>query len=138
MAVGLEQIGPAIEVVVEKQHPEGQRPARRRADASDDGLIVEQRDLAAADVQGGHLVREVADRDGEPGVVAVVRAIDSHGAACVPVRVIRDAALDADLLEHAAAVDEEEVARRIVDMPEAHVVHAVCRPRAVVVDVDCP
>ena len=116
MAVGREQVEPAVEVVVEEEEAELQRRLRRRPQAVEVGQVgeLEARRLVA-DVEGGHLVGEVADGQAEPLVVAEAGPVDAHAAAGRARLVERDAGEDRHLLELALAqVVEEEVLHRVV------------------------
>jgi hypothetical protein len=81
MPVGGEQIQPAIEVIIEKEHPERQRKPGRLADPLRDRFIGKQQRLLARDVEGGHLIREIADRNAETPIVLESSRVDAHGAA---------------------------------------------------------
>ena len=115
VAVGRQQIQAAVQVVVEKQHAEGQRAAAGRSDAGDDRLVGKLQRRLLRDIQRRHLVGEVADGDAERTVVAEVGRVDAHRAAAVAVGIERDAGAGADLLERAVLpVVEDEVLHRVV------------------------
>ena len=115
VAVGRQQIEPAIEIVVEEQHAKRQRAARRRADAGHDRLVRKLERRLLGHVQRRHLVGEVADRDAERSVVAEVGRVDSHRAAAVAVGIERDAGGGADFREGPVAlVVKHEVLHGIV------------------------
>ena len=115
MTVGRDEIEPAVEVVVEKQHAERQRAPARGPDAGDDRLVGKLQRRLLRDVQRRHLVGEVADRDAQRAVVAEIGRVDAHRAAAVAVRVERDARAGPDLHEPAVAlVVEHEVLHRVI------------------------
>ena len=92
MAVRGEQIEPAVEVVVPEEQAELRAPAASSGPrpveiASSMNCIS----LAVGDVQGGHLVGEVADGDAQRLVVAEPRGVDAHRPAGVAVHVEGDA-----------------------------------------------
>ncbi len=81
----MQQVEPAVEVVVEEEDAELERQPARRADAGGDRLVGVERGVALRHVERRHLVGEVADRERQLVVVAVVGAVDAHGAGGVAV-----------------------------------------------------
>ena len=81
MAVGREQVEPAVQVVVEEEQAEFQRGLRRRTQAIQVGQVreLESRRLVA-DIERGHLVGEVADGQPQPVVIHEPRPVDAHAA----------------------------------------------------------
>ena len=79
VAVGREQVEPAVEVVVEEEQAELQRRLGRGTEAVEVGQVgeLEARRLVG-DVEGGHLVGEVADGQAERAVVLEVGPVDAH------------------------------------------------------------
>ena len=116
MAVGREQVEAAVEVVVEEEQAELQRRLRRGPQAVEVGQVGERERLGlVADVERGHLVGEVADRQAEAVVVEERGPVDAHAAAGRARLVERHARQDRDLLEFPAAlVVEQEVLDRVV------------------------
>ena len=102
MAVGDEDVEPAIEVVVEEERRKAQRqqaaPANLRA-----RRLVDEQAISFVVIQRQHLVGEVADDDaGASGVIVVCR-IDAHAGARHTVFAEGDAGRDRRLGEAALA-----------------------------------
>ena len=130
MAVGREQVEPAVEVVVEEEEAELERRLRRSAQTVEVGQVgeLEARRLVG-DVEGGHLVGEVADGQPQSFVVEEAGPVAAHAPARRARLVERDAREDRDLLELPLAhVVEEEVLHRVVGHGDIH--------QAVAIDVE--
>ena len=80
VAVGREDVGEAVEVVVEEEHAKGQR---QQAGATDRGArrLVHEQILPLVVIEAQHLVREVADDQVRTARAIVVGGIDTHRAA---------------------------------------------------------
>ena len=106
MAVGLQHVETPVEVIVEEEDAE--RTACKRLGAPIPSTIASSAKIeviALADVDGGHLVGEVADQEAEVVVVAVMAGVDAHGAGRVAGAIVGDSdQSSADLLEGDGAV----------------------------------
>src|SRR5690606_9539386 len=79
VAVGHENIGPAVEIVIEKESGEGKRQQRIPADVCGWGL-VDEKALPLIAEDGQHLEREIADNDTGIAGTINVGEIGSHSA----------------------------------------------------------
>ena len=132
MAVGREQVEPAVQIVVEEEQAEFQRRLGGCTEAVEVGQVRElERRRLVADVECRHLVGEIADGQAEPVVVHEGGPVDAHAAARRARLVEGDARDDGDLLELALAlVVKEEVLDRVVgdgDVDQAVAVDVVRR-----------
>ena len=114
VAVGQEEVEPAVQVVVEVEGAEGQGEQGLAAEVGDRGDVDEEL-VALVPVERHHLVGEVADDDRRAAAAVVVGGVDPHAAAGDAGLGERHAGGDADLLEGAVAlVAVEEVRLRVV------------------------
>src|ERR1043166_6986013 len=91
MAIGAEQIQPAIQVIVEKEHPELQQEPAGWADAFRDRFVCEGHAVfGRRDVKSRHLVGKIADGDTQGFGVSIVGRVNAHGAARIAVAVEGD------------------------------------------------
>src|SRR6266404_4958947 len=113
MAVGNEQIDPAVVVVIEKL---GSPADIRKADRRHSGIVGNVRERIAANVAVKHIVFivEVSDEYVEPSVVIIVTQRDAHTALLGAVSVNRHARFEPDLLKRAVPVVMVEIVRRRV------------------------
>ncbi|MFM1942444.1 MAG: hypothetical protein RI897_1426 [Verrucomicrobiota bacterium] len=110
VAVGGEEVEPAIEVVVEEEDAEREGHLAGGADALGEGFVGEEGGLVFGDVDGGHFVGEVTDGDAEGVVLVEVGGIDAHGAAGSAEGIERDTGGGADIAEGAVLlVAENEI-----------------------------
>ncbi len=118
VAVGDEEVQPAVEVGVE----EGDAPAHRleagRGQARGAAHVLEE-PVAQVPVEGLGVVGEGGEHEVQPAVVVVVAGVHPHPRLGPPLRVDGDAAQEADALEPAVpAVVVEEVGGRVVGHEE--------------------
>ena len=119
VSIGLEEIEPTIEVVVEEEQAKGEQWSSRGPDALEDGLVGEE--LPVADVEARHLIGEVADADPHQFIVAIVGGVDAHRSGRLTSIVVGDTELRPHLLEGAIAqISIEEIPGRIVGHDEIH------------------
>ena len=115
MAVGGQQIEPAVQIVVEKKDAKGERLTAGRADALREGFVGEGERVVLRDVKGGHFIGEVSDGNAQRIVGLKPAGIDAHGAAGAPVVVECDSRSRANFLECAVSfVVKNEVLHRVV------------------------
>ena len=100
VAVGGEDVEPAVEVVVEEEAGEGQRQQRRLADGRGRRFVDEEA-FPLVLVKGNHLVGEVADHQAWPAGAVVVGGVDAHAGARDARFVERHARGDGDVGEGA-------------------------------------
>ena len=101
--VGQEDVGPAVEVVVEEERTEGEGEQAGPAHAGR-GRGVHEEALALVVVEARHLVGEVADDQAGEAAAVVVGGVDAHGPARAPVLVEGDAGAQTPLLEGPVAL----------------------------------
>ena len=122
MAVGRQQVEPAVEIVVKKEQPKLQQQPAVRPDALSDRVVGKQKLIVwCGDIQRGHFIGEVADADSQRVVVPEPRHVDPHRAAYLAVVVEPDAADATHLGKRAVLlVFENEVVNRVVGHDEIH------------------
>src|SRR5690606_33800286 len=115
VAVGLEEIGPTVEVDIEEEEAKGQHLPARGTDAFGSRLIEEAEVGSVSDVERAHLRREVSDPDADDRVVSVMADVDPHGTGRSARLIEGDARLVRDLTEGPVAqVAEEEIRDGVV------------------------
>ena len=108
VAVGRDQVEPAVVVGVEEADPEAEDIATGRRQA-DGGRLVAEEALAEVAEEGGRLVVEVGDRQVEPAVAVEIAASDPHPRLVGARGVARDARGLPGLLEPESAQVAEQV-----------------------------
>src|SRR4029450_10905908 len=97
----------------------GEKRATGAADPAADGFIGEGVSILGRNVEGGHLVGEVADGDREIAIFTEAGGIDAHGAACLPISIEGSAGEFTNFLETAALlIVEDKIRGRIVSDDE--------------------
>ena len=116
MSVGREQVEAAVQVIVEEKQAEFQWRLGRCPQSKQVGEVRElERRRLVADIQGRHLVGEIADGQTDPFVVREGRPIDAHSTTRRARLVERDARDNGDLLKLALAlIVKEEILNRVV------------------------
>ena len=115
MAVCGEEVEPAIEVVVEEKYAEGQQVSAGGTDALGNGFVGEGEGVLFRDVERGHLVGEVTDRDGEAVIALHAGGVDPHRAPDFSVVVEGCSSDFTDLFEGAISlIVKDEVLHRVI------------------------
>src|SRR5437879_6231328 len=114
VAVGYEDVGPAIVVVVEEETAEAERDERRASDFGLRGFVDEQA-VAFVVVERDHLIGKVADDDAGVSAAVIVGGVGAHAGAGYAVFTEGDAGGDAALFERSVfLVEVELVGLRVV------------------------
>src|ERR1043165_3840553 len=133
MAIGGENVQPAIEVVIEKEQAELQQFLAPGPDALLDGFIRKNERVALRDIKRIHLVGEVADGNAQAVVISEAGGIDAHGAAGQAVGVVGHARAGADFLEAGVVlVTKQKILHRVIgdhEINPAVIVHIHRRHR---------
>ena len=110
VAVGYEDVGPPVVVVVEEEAAEAERDERGASDFGLRGFVDEQA-VAFVVVERNHLVGEVADDDAGVPAAVVVGGVGAHSGAGYAVFAEGDAGGDAALFEGSVFLIEVELVR---------------------------
>ncbi len=114
VAVGHEDVQPAVQVEVEEEAAEGEGQEARLSDAGHRRVVDEQA-ASLVVVQGEHLVGEVADHQAVAPAAVIVGGVDAHGAPRLSLLAEGDAGRLADLLERTVVpVVVKEIRLRVV------------------------